>query len=90
MLSASAQTANTALDELAVTVGDCLLAHAAAGGVGSYAVQLAVARGATVIGTASPHNHPYLSALGALPVAYGPGLADRVAALARRWDHRRA
>jgi len=82
VLSASGQTADTALDALAVSTGDRLLIHAAAGGVGSFAVQLAVARGATVIGTASERNHPYLAELGATPVTYGPGLADRVSALA--------
>lgn len=45
-------------------------------------MQLAVARGATVIGTASERNHAYLADLGATPVTYGPGLADRVRALA--------
>lgn len=78
VLSASGQTADTALDALAVTAADRLLIHAAAGGVGSFAVQLAVARGATVIGTASEHNHSYLTALGAIPVTYGTGLIDRV------------
>ncbi len=78
VLSASGQTAHTALDALGLTAGDRLLIHAAAGGVGSFAVQLAAARGATVIGTASQRNHDYLAALGAIPVIYGPGLADRV------------
>ncbi|MFI6604489.1 NADP-dependent oxidoreductase [Nonomuraea sp. NPDC050536] len=78
VLSASGQTADTALDALEVTAGDRLLIHAAAGGVGSFATQLAVARGATVIGTASERNHAYLTDLGAQPVTYGPGLADRV------------
>jgi len=82
VVSASGQTADTALDALDVRAGDRLLIHAAAGGVGSFATQLAVARGATVIGTASAHNHAYLEDLGALPVTYGPGLADRVRALA--------
>lgn len=77
-LTASAQTAYTALDALGVTGADRLLVHAAAGGVGSFAVQLAVIRGATVIGTASEPNHDYLRSLGAIPVSYGPGLADRV------------
>src|SRR5690606_15668805 len=36
------------------------------------------AKGARVIGTASPHNHEYLVDLGATPLAYGPDLADRV------------
>jgi enoyl reductase len=78
VLSASGQTADTALDALGVTAGDRLLIHAAAGGVGSFATQLAAVRGATVIGTASKRNHTYLADLGALPVTYGPGLADRV------------
>lgn len=82
VLSASGQTADTALDELGVGPGDVVLLHAAAGGVGSFAVQLAVARGATVIGTASVANHDYLTGLGATPVAYGPGLEDRVRQLA--------
>lgn len=78
VISASGQTAKTALDELGVAPGDRLLIHAAAGGVGSFAVQLAVARGASVVGTASPRNHEYLASLGAVPVAYGPGLEERV------------
>lgn len=82
VLSASGQTAWTALDELAVGSGDTVLIHAAAGGVGSFAVQLARVRGATVIGTASDRNHEYLRSLGAIPVTYGPGLADRVRAVA--------
>jgi enoyl reductase len=82
VLSASGQTAYTALDELRVGADDTLLVHAAAGGVGSFAVQLARARGATVLGTASERNHDYLRSLGAIPVAYGPGLVDRVRAAA--------
>lgn len=48
------------------------MVHAAAGGVGPVAVQLAGEWGATVIGTASPGNHAYLTSLGITPVAYGP------------------
>lgn len=81
-LSGSGQTAATALEDLAVGPGDTLLVHAAAGGVGSFAVQLAKASGATVIGTASERNHDYLRSLGATPVGYGAGLADRVRAVA--------
>jgi NADPH:quinone reductase-like Zn-dependent oxidoreductase len=44
--------------------GEVILIHGAAGGVGSFAVQLAKHRGLTVIGTASPRNHDYLRALG--------------------------
>lgn len=62
--------------------GKTLLIHAAAGGVGSFAVQIAVARGARVIGTASERNHDFLRGLGAEPVTYGDGLAERVLELA--------
>jgi NADPH2:quinone reductase len=75
----------TAVHALTVTnvhEGDTVLLHGAAGGVGLVAVQLAVARGATVIATASPRRHDALRALGAVPVAYGDGLADRVRAAA--------
>lgn len=63
---------------LQVGEGDTVLVHAAAGGVGSFAVQIAVAQGARVIGTASEDNHDYVRGLGAEPVAYGDGLVDRV------------
>jgi NADPH:quinone reductase-like Zn-dependent oxidoreductase len=62
--------------------GQTIVIDGAAGGVGSVAVQLAVARGARVIGTASERNHEFLRSLGAEPTAYGPGLAERVRALA--------
>jgi len=52
-LSASGQTAATALTDLALISGETVLVNGAAGGVGTFAVQLAVASGATVIGTAS-------------------------------------
>jgi NADPH:quinone reductase-like Zn-dependent oxidoreductase len=62
--------------------GETVLVHAAAGGVGSLAVQIAAHLGARVIGTASERNHGYLRSLGAEPVTYGEGLAERVRALA--------
>ncbi|MFH8491671.1 NADP-dependent oxidoreductase [Streptomyces longisporoflavus] len=67
---------------LAVTEGDVVLVHAAAGGVGSMAVQLARHAGARVIGTASERNHDFLRELGAEPITYGDGLVERVRALA--------
>ncbi|MEV7193133.1 NADP-dependent oxidoreductase [Streptomyces sp. NPDC093510] len=67
---------------LRVTEGDVVLVHAAAGGVGSIAVQLARHAGARVIGTASERNHDFLRELGAEPVTYGDGLVERVRALA--------
>ncbi|MER5437633.1 NADP-dependent oxidoreductase [Streptomyces sp. NPDC002790] len=75
-------TAYQAIKRVGVGAGDTVLVHAAAGGVGSFAVQIAVALGARVIGTASAHNHDFVRELGARPVTYGPGLADRVAELA--------
>ena len=78
VLSASGQTAHTALQELGVADGETLLIHAASGGVGHFAVQLARELGAKVVGTASERNHDYLRELGAIPVTYGEGLVDRV------------
>ena len=74
-------TAFAALEQLGVGAGDLVLVHAAAGGVGSAAVQIALHLGARVIGTASAPNHEYLESLGAIPVTYGAGLADRVRAV---------
>jgi NADPH:quinone reductase-like Zn-dependent oxidoreductase len=78
-------TGATAWHALAVTgvhPGDTVLIHGAAGGVGVMAVQLAAIRGASVVATASPARHDFLRDLGATPVAYGPGLAERVRATA--------
>ncbi|SBW28879.1 alcohol dehydrogenase zinc-binding domain-containing protein [Candidatus Protofrankia californiensis] len=81
-LSLVGQGAFRFLEELQVTEGETLLIHAAAGGVGTVASQLALLRGATVIGTAGEGNHDYLRSLGVIPVSYGDGLLDRVRALA--------
>jgi len=62
--------------------GDTVLVHGGSGGVGLMAVQLAAIRGAKVVATASPARHDLLKDLGAIPVAYGPGLAERVAVAA--------
>ncbi|MFF1461236.1 NADP-dependent oxidoreductase [Streptomyces sp. NPDC058330] len=67
---------------LKVREGETVLVHAAAGGVGSLAVQLARHAGCRVIGTAGPHNHEYVRRLGGEPVEYGDGLADRLRAMA--------
>lgn len=74
----------TALHSLVATgvgEGDTVLIHGAAGSVGQLAVQLAVRRGARVIGTAAPGRHEQLRTWGAEPVTYGTGLAERVRAL---------
>jgi len=65
-----------------VVAGDTVLVHGAAGGVGSMVVQLAVAAGARVIGTSSESVHAEITKLGAEPVAYGSGLAERARSLA--------
>jgi len=75
-------TAWHALAATAVGAADTVLVHGAAGGVGLMAIQLATDRGATVVGTASPARHDLLRDFGAIPVAYGEGLAERVRAAA--------
>ncbi len=81
-LPVALETATRSLDELRVGRGITLLVNGAAGGIGSTAVQLAIARGARVIGTAGTANHDYLRGLGAEPVTYGEGMAERVRGLA--------
>jgi NADPH:quinone reductase-like Zn-dependent oxidoreductase len=83
-LAGAGGTAYVVLNKLGVHAGDTLLIHAAAGGVGTFAVQQAVARGARVIGTASERNFDYLRSIGAEPVAYGDGLLDRIRAISAR------
>ncbi|WP_217181840.1 NADP-dependent oxidoreductase [Streptomyces sp. AC495_CC817] len=73
-----AGTAYQSLKSLDVRAGDVLLVHAGSGAVGQAAVQFAVAWGATVVATASPARHEQLRELGAVPVAYGEGLLERV------------
>jgi NADPH:quinone reductase-like Zn-dependent oxidoreductase len=77
----SVETATRALDTLDVHAGTTLLVDGAAGGVGSIVVQLAIARGARVIGTGRSENHPFIAELSAVPVTYGHGLAEQVRAL---------
>jgi NADPH:quinone reductase-like Zn-dependent oxidoreductase len=81
-LAGAGGTAYTALRRLNLQAGQTLLIHAAAGGVGTFAVQLAVAHGVRVIGTASEANHDYLRSIGAVPVSYGDGLEQRVRSVA--------
>lgn len=58
-------TAVQAFDRLGLQAGQTILIHAAAGGVGHFAVQLARTRGARVIATASAPNHDFVRRLGA-------------------------
>ncbi|WP_329048763.1 NADP-dependent oxidoreductase [Amycolatopsis sp. NBC_01488] len=75
-------TAAAALSAIGLRSGDTLLVGGAAGGVGVFAVQLAKLAGARVLGTAGEGTFDFLRRLGAEPVTYGPGLADRVRSLA--------
>ena len=72
------ETAERALRLLGVKAGRHVFVDGGAGGVGAVAVQMAVARGARVIASASEANHGYLREIGAIPVLYGEGVADRV------------
>ncbi|WP_285028822.1 NADP-dependent oxidoreductase [Mycolicibacterium sp. lyk4-40-TYG-92] len=81
-LAGAGGTAYAVLKKLGVKAGETLLIHAAAGGVGTFAVQLAKAQGVNVIGTAGESNQEYLRSLGATPVVYGDGLLERVRAAA--------
>jgi NADPH:quinone reductase len=75
-------TAAHALQVVGLKPAETLLVHGGAGSVGQIAVQLAVQAGATVVATAGERNHELLRGFGATPVTYGPGLADRVRAVA--------
>src|SRR3984957_16877197 len=75
-------TAYAAVRAVAPQQGDTVAVSAAAGGVGSLVVQLLVRREARVLGIAGPGNSDWLQAHGAVPIAYGDGLADRVRAAA--------
>jgi NADPH:quinone reductase-like Zn-dependent oxidoreductase len=81
-LAIAGRTASAALAVVAPGPNDTVLIGGAAGGVGVFAVQLARIAGARVIGTGSAASSDFLRGLGAEPVAYGDGLADRVRTLA--------
>lgn len=69
-------------EALDVRKGETVLVHAASGGVGRMAVQIAHILGVDVVGTAGEHNHDALRELGAEPVTYGDGLVERVREIA--------
>jgi NADPH:quinone reductase-like Zn-dependent oxidoreductase len=80
-LAIAGRTASAALAVVDPGPDDTVLIGGAAGGVGVFAVQLARIAGARVIGTGSATSAAFLRELGAEPVTYGDGLADRVRAL---------
>jgi NADPH:quinone reductase-like Zn-dependent oxidoreductase len=75
------ETSERVLRLLGVREGTKLFIDGGAGGVGSTATQLAKARGAMVIASASEANQGYLREIGAIPVIYGEGMVERVKAL---------
>ena len=74
------ETAERGLRLLGVKAGDTVFVDGGAGGVGAVAVQMALARGARVIASASEANQGYLREIGATAVLYGEGVVDRVRA----------
>jgi len=85
-LPVAGEAARRSLRILRPAAGETLLVHGASGVIGSLVTQLAVAAGVRVIGTASPDNQDRVAAMGATPTTYGPGLVDRVRALAPAVD----
>ncbi len=79
-LAVAGRTAAAALAAIGLRDGDTVLIGGAAGGVGSFAVQLARLAGARVLGTASEGSFDFVRSLGAEPIRYGDGLAARVRA----------
>ncbi len=73
-------TAAQMLDVTRVAAGDTVLVHGASGAVGVSILQQAAELGARVIGTASEGSFARVRRFGGHPVAYGPGLAERVRA----------
>jgi NADPH:quinone reductase-like Zn-dependent oxidoreductase len=71
-------TAKACVDAVRIRRGDTVVVAGAAGGVGVLATQLAVLAGAAVVATAGKENHAFLTSIGAIPVEYGKGLADRI------------
>lgn len=81
-LPVAGETAVRVLDLIDLHAGQTVVVDGASGGVGIVTVQLALSRGLRVIGTAGEANQEFVRSLGAVPTTHGPGLADRVRALA--------
>jgi NADPH:quinone reductase-like Zn-dependent oxidoreductase len=71
-------TAAEMLNVTGVKAGDTVLVHGASGAVGVMVLQQAALLGARVIGTASEGRFDVVRRFGGEPVAYGPGLEQRV------------
>lgn len=70
--------AYASVQAVAPSGGETVVVSAAAGGVGSVAVQLARRTGATVIGLAGEDNHAWLREHEIVPVTYGDGQEQRI------------
>src|SRR3954468_5168832 len=68
---------------VAPTAGEAVVIAGAAGGVGVFAVQLAVHTGARVIALASERHHAWLSERGAVPVRYGDDVREGISTAAQ-------
>ncbi len=85
-LQVAGTTAVAAVRAVAPKSGETVVVTGAAGGVGSFVTQLAVRSGARVLAVASPENASFLRTVGAEPIAYGDGLADRLKRAAPKID----
>lgn len=81
-LPLAAETAGRIIGVAGIEPGWTVLIDGASGSAGLTTTQFLVARGVTVIGTASEANQGLLAEVGAVPVTYGDGLAERVAKVA--------
>jgi len=77
-LFTSGSTAYATVKAVSLKKGDTVVISSAAGGVGSIAVQLAVAAGARVIGLASEENHAWLKQTGVIPLDYDGDVAEKI------------
>jgi NADPH:quinone reductase-like Zn-dependent oxidoreductase len=77
-LFVTGMAAYASVQAVALGAGDTVVVSAAAGGVGSIAVQLAHRAGARVIGLASEHHHGWLRDHQIVAISYGEGQAERI------------
>ena len=78
VMGVAALTVGGAFRRIGLSANDTVVISAASGGIGSTAAQYAVARGTRVIGIASAANAEFIKSMGAVPVAYGDGVKERV------------
>ena len=77
-LPIAGMTAYAAVRAVAPAPNETVVVSAAAGGVGTIAVQLARRVSAAVVGLASEPHHRWLEEHGVIPVGYGEGIAERI------------